>query len=93
VEKKKTEEAKRGRKKSETEVALIEAQFKTIGIETGSIEMKTSYRNAPMSHGSSSTKYGKYINLNSRRGQRYLCIEGTFVSKGKRWQPFKPRSY
>ena len=36
---KKTEEAQE-EEKSETEVALTEAQFKTIGIETGSIEMK-----------------------------------------------------
>ena len=36
---KKTEEAHE-EEKSETEVALTEAQFKTIGIETGGIEMK-----------------------------------------------------
>ena len=36
---KKTEETHE-EEKSETEVALTEAQFKTIGIETGTIEMK-----------------------------------------------------
>ncbi|WP_298117480.1 efflux RND transporter periplasmic adaptor subunit [Flavobacterium sp.] len=81
---KKTEETHK-EEKSETEVALTEAQFKTIGIETGSIEMKNlntvikanGYTAVPpQNRADVSTLIGGVV-------KDIYVLEGTFVSKGK----------
>ena len=81
---KKTEEAHE-EEKSETEIALTEAQFKTIGIETGSIEMKNlntiikanGYTAVPpQNRADVSTLIGGVV-------KDIFVLEGTFVTKGK----------
>lgn len=71
--------------KSETKVALTEAQFKTIGIETGSIEMKNlntvikanGYTAVPpQNRADVSTLIGGVV-------KDIYVLEGTYVSKGK----------
>lgn len=82
-EKKQTEE--HGEEKSDTEVTLTEVQVKTIGIETGSIEMKNlntiikanGYTAVPpQNRADVSTLIGGVV-------KDIFVLEGTFVSKGK----------
>ena len=81
---KKTEE-EHAEEKSETEVALTEKQAKTIGIETGSIEMKNlntiikanGYTAVPpQNRADVSTLIGGVV-------KDIFVLEGTFVAKGK----------
>ncbi|MGC4042047.1 MAG: efflux RND transporter periplasmic adaptor subunit [Flavobacterium sp.] len=81
---KKTEEGHQ-EEKSETEVALTEIQAKTIGIETGSIEMKNlntiikanGYTAVPpQNRADVSTLIGGVV-------KDIFVLEGTFVTKGK----------
>ena len=78
---KKTEETHE-EEKSETEVALTEAQFKTIGIETGTIVMKN-LNTVIKANGytASTSEYGKYINLNWWCRKRYLCVRRHLCGK------------
>ncbi len=81
---KKTKEAHE-EEKSETEVALTEAQFKTIGIETGSIEMKN--LNAVIkANGYTAVPPQNMANISTLIGgvvKDIYALEGTYVSKGK----------
>lgn len=81
---KKTEEAKE-EENSETEVALTEAQFKTIGIETGSIEMKN-LNTVIKANGYTAVPPQNMANISTLIGgvvKDIYVLEGTFVSKGK----------
>ena len=81
---KKTEEAHE-EEKSETEVALTEAQFKTIGIETGSIEMKN-LNTVIKANGYTAVPPQNMANISTLIGgivKDIYVLEGTFVSKGK----------
>lgn len=81
---KKTEEAKE-KGKSETEVALTEVQFKTIGIETGSIEMKN-LNTVIKANGYTTVPPQNMANIStliSGTVKDILVLEGTFVNKGK----------
>ena len=81
---KKTEETQAA-EKSETEVALTEVQFKTIGIETGSIEMKN-LNTVIKANGYTAVPPQNMANLSTLIGgvvKDIYVLEGTFVSKGK----------
>jgi cobalt-zinc-cadmium efflux system membrane fusion protein len=81
---KKTEEAKE-EEKSETEVALTEAQFKTIGIETGSIIMKN-LNTVIKANGYTAVPPQNMANISTLISgvvKDIYVLEGTFVSKGK----------
>ena len=71
--------------KSETEVALTEAQFKTIGIETGGIEMKN-LNTVIKANGYTAVPPQNMANISTLIGgvvKDIYVLEGTFVSKGK----------
>ena len=81
---KKTEESHE-EEKSETEVALTEAQFKTIGIETGSIEMKN-LNTVIKANGYTAVPPQNMANISTLIGgvvKDIYVLEGTYVSKGK----------
>jgi cobalt-zinc-cadmium efflux system membrane fusion protein len=81
---KKTEEAQE-EEKSETEVALTEAQFKTIGIETGSIEMKN-LNTVIKANGYTAVPPQNMANISTLIGgvvKDIYVLEGTYVAKGK----------
>lgn len=81
---KKTEEAHE-EEKSETEVTLTETQFKTIGIETGSIEMKN-LNTIIKANGYTTVPPQNMANISTLIGgvvKDIYVLEGTFVSKGK----------
>ena len=83
-EKKQVEQVKE-EEKSETEIALSKAQFQTIGIETGSIEMRnlntvvkaTGYTNVPPQN------MANVSTLIAGTVKDIYVLEGTYVSKGK----------
>ena len=83
-EKKQVEQVKE-EEKSETEIALTKAQFQTIGIETGSIEMRnlntvvkaTGYTNVPPQN------MANVSTLIAGTVKDIYVLEGTYVSKGK----------
>ena len=81
---KKTEETHE-EEKSETEVTLTEGQFKTIGIETGSIEMKN-LNTIIKANGYTEVPPQNKANIATLIGgviKDIFVLEGTFVSKGK----------
>lgn len=81
---KKTEETHE-EEKSETEVALTEAQFKTIGIETGSIEMKN-LNTVIKANGYTAVPPQNMANISTLIGgvvKDIYVLEGTYVAKGK----------
>lgn len=81
---KKTEETHE-EEKSETEVALTEGQFRTIGIETGSIEMKN-LNTVIKANGYTEVPPQNKANIATLIGgviKDIFVLEGTFVSKGK----------
>lgn len=81
---KKTEETHE-EEKSETEVALTATQFKTIGIETGSIEMKN-LNTVIKANGYTAVPPQNMANISTLIGgvvKDIYVLEGTFVSKGK----------
>ena len=81
---KKTEEAHE-EEKSETEVALTEAQFKTIGIETGGIEMKN-LNTVIKANGYTAVPPQNMANISTLIGgvvKDIYVLEGTYVAKGK----------
>ena len=81
---KKTEETIE-EEKPENEVALTEKQFKTIGIETGSIEMKN-LNTVIKSNGYTAVPPQNMANVSTLIGgvvKDIYVLEGTFVSKGK----------
>ncbi len=81
---KKTEDAHE-EEKSETEVALTEAQFKTIGIETGSIEIKN-LNTVIKANGYTAVPPQNMANISTLIGgvvKDIYVLEGTYVSKGK----------
>lgn len=78
-------EATHTAEKSETEVTLTEIQFKTIGIETGSIEMKN-LNTVIKANGYTAVPPQNMANLSTLIGgvvKDIYVLEGTFVSKGK----------
>lgn len=71
--------------KSETEVVLTEAQFKTIGIETGSIEMKN-LNTVIQANGYTAVPPQNMANISTLIGgvvKDIYVLEGTYVAKGK----------
>ncbi len=71
--------------KSETEVALTENQFKTIGIETGSIEMKN-LNTIIKANGYTAVPPQNMANVSTLIGgvvKDIYVLEGTYVAKGK----------
>ncbi|PXY44356.1 efflux RND transporter periplasmic adaptor subunit [Flavobacterium hydrophilum] len=82
---KKTEESGHEEEKSETEVALTQVQFKTVGIETGSVEN----RNLNLiikANGYTTVPPQNMANISTLIGgtvKDILVLEGTFVNKGK----------
>jgi cobalt-zinc-cadmium efflux system membrane fusion protein len=81
---KKTEETHE-EEKSETEVALTEAQFKTVGIETGSIEMKN-LNTVIKANGYTAVPPQNMANISTLIGgvvKDIYVLEGTYVAKGK----------
>ncbi|MDZ7614741.1 MAG: efflux RND transporter periplasmic adaptor subunit [Flavobacteriaceae bacterium] len=71
--------------KSETEVALTETQYKTIGIETGTIEMKN-LNTVIKANGYTAVPPQNRANISTLLGgvvKDIYVLEGTFVSKGK----------
>ena len=81
---KKTEETHE-EEKSETEVALTEAQFKTIGIETGTIEMKN-LNTVIKANGYTAVPPQNMANISTLIGgvvKDIYVLEGTYVAKGK----------
>jgi len=81
---KKTEETHE-EEKSETELSLTETQFKTIGIETGSIEMKN-LNTIIKANGYTTVPPQNMANISTLIGgvvKDIHVLEGTFVSKGK----------
>ena len=81
---KKTEEAPE-EEKSETEVALTESQFKTIGIETGSIEMKN-LNTVIKANGYTAVPPQNRADISTLIGgvvKDIYVLEGTYVAKGK----------
>jgi cobalt-zinc-cadmium efflux system membrane fusion protein len=81
---KKTEEAQE-EEKSENEVALTEKQFKTIGIVTGSIEMKN-LNTIIKANGYTAVPPQNMANISTLIGgvvKDIYVLEGTYVAKGK----------
>lgn len=71
--------------KSETEVALTETQFKTIGIVTGSIEMKN-LNTVIKANGYTAVPPQNMANVSTLIGgvvKDIYVLEGTYVAKGK----------
>ena len=81
---KKTEEAHE-EEKSETEVALTKTQFETVGIETGSIEMKN-LNTIIKANGYTTVPPQNMANVSTLIGgvvKEIYVLEGTYVAKGK----------
>ncbi len=81
---KKNEEAHE-EEKSETEVALTEVQFKSIGIETGTIEMKN-LNTVIKANGYTAVPPQNMANVSTLIGgvvKDIYVLEGTYVDKGK----------
>ena len=81
---KKTEEAHE-EEKSETEVALTKTQFETLGIETGSIEMKN-LNTIIKANGYTTVPPQNMANVSTLIGgvvKEIYVLEGTYVAKGK----------
>lgn len=81
---KKNEEAHE-EEKSENEVALTEVQFKTIGIETGTIEMKN-LNTVIKANGYTAVPPQNMANVSTLIGgvvKDIYVLEGTYVAKGK----------
>jgi cobalt-zinc-cadmium efflux system membrane fusion protein len=82
---KKTEEANHEEEKSENEVALTEVQFKTVGIETGSVENRN-LNLVIKANGYTTVPPQNMANISTLIGgtvKDILVLEGTFVNKGK----------
>lgn len=87
---KKTEEAHE-EEKSETEVALTKAQFETVGIETGSIEMKN-LNTIIKANGYTTVPPQNMANVSTLIGgvvKEIYVLEGTYVAKGKTLATFQ----
>ncbi|MEQ3691654.1 MAG: efflux RND transporter periplasmic adaptor subunit [Flavobacterium sp.] len=81
---KKTEEVHE-EEKSETEVALTKTQFETVGIETGSIEMKN-LNTIIKANGYTTVPPQNMANVSTLIGgvvKEIYVLEGTYVAKGK----------
>jgi cobalt-zinc-cadmium efflux system membrane fusion protein len=82
---KKTEEAGHEEEKSENEVALTALQFKTVGIETGSLENRN-LNLVIKANGYTTVPPQNMANISTLIGgtvKDILVLEGTFVNKGK----------
>jgi len=82
---KKTEEADHEEEKSENEVALTAVQFKTVGIETGSLESRN-LNLVIKANGYTTVPPQNMANISTLIGgtvKDILVLEGTFVNKGK----------
>ena len=82
---KKTEEATHEEEKSENEVALTNVQFKTVGIETGSVENRN-LNLVIKANGYTTVPPQNMANISTLIGgtvKDILVLEGTFVNKGK----------
>lgn len=82
---KKTEEADHEEEKSENEVALTAVQFKTVGIETGSLENRN-LNLVIKANGYTTVPPQNMANISTLIGgtvKDILVLEGTFVNKGK----------
>ena len=82
---KKSEETDREEEKSENEVALTEVQFKTVGIETGSVENRN-LNLVIKANGYTTVPPQNMANISTLIGgtvKDILVLEGTFVNKGK----------
>ncbi|WP_284653853.1 efflux RND transporter periplasmic adaptor subunit [Flavobacterium terrisoli] len=79
------EEAGHEEEKSENEVALTEAQFKTVGIETGTLENRN-LNLVIKANGYTAVPPQNMANISTLIGgtvKDILVLEGTFVNKGK----------
>lgn len=79
------EEAGHEEEKSENEVALTEAQFKTVGIETGTVENRN-LNLVIKANGYTAVPPQNMANISTLIGgtvKDILVLEGTFVNKGK----------
>ncbi|MGQ7947349.1 efflux RND transporter periplasmic adaptor subunit [Flavobacterium sp. WC2509] len=82
---KKTEEASHEEEKSENEVALTTVQFKTVGIQTGSVENRN-LNLVIKANGYTTVPPQNKANISTLIGgtvKDILVLEGTFVNKGK----------
>jgi cobalt-zinc-cadmium efflux system membrane fusion protein len=82
---KKTEEAGHEEEKSENEVALTAAQFKTVGVETGTIENRN-LNLVIKANGYTTVPPQNMANISTLIGgtvKDIFVLEGTFVNKGK----------
>lgn len=82
---KKTEEAAHEEEKSENEVALTAMQFKTVGIETGSVENRN-LNLVIKANGYTTVPPQNMANVSTLIGgtvKDILVLEGTYVNKGK----------
>ena len=82
---KKTEEADHEEEKSENEVALTAVQFKTVGIETGSLENRN-LNLVIKANGYTTVPPQNMANVSTLIGgtvKDILVLEGTYVNKGK----------
>lgn len=82
---KKTEEAAHEEEKSENEVALTAIQFKTVGIETGSVENRN-LNLVIKANGYTTVPPQNMANVSTLIGgtvKDILVLEGTYVNKGK----------
>ncbi|MBC7845366.1 MAG: efflux RND transporter periplasmic adaptor subunit [Flavobacterium sp.] len=82
---KKTEEADYEEEKSENEVALTAVQFKTVGIETGSVENRN-LNLVIKANGYTAVPPQNMANISTLIGgtvKDILVLEGTYVNKGK----------
>lgn len=82
---KKTEEADHEEEKSENEVALTAIQFKTVGIETASVENRN-LNLVIKANGYTTVPPQNMANISTLIGgtvKDILVLEGTFVNKGK----------
>jgi cobalt-zinc-cadmium efflux system membrane fusion protein len=82
---KKTEEADHEEEKSENEVALTAVQFKTVGVETGSLENRN-LNLVIKANGYTAVPPQNRANISTLIGgtvKDILVLEGTYVNKGK----------
>src|SRR6218665_2591087 len=82
---KKTEEAGHEEEKSENEVALTAIQFKTVGIQTGSLENRN-LNLVIKANGYTAVPPQNRANISTLIGgtvKDILVLEGTYVNKGK----------
>ena len=82
---KKTEEAGHEEEKSENQVALTAAQFKTVGVETGTIENRN-LNLVIKANGYTTVPPQNMANISTLIGgtvKDIFVLEGTFVNKGK----------